>query len=1268
MRVSSNGYSLYDTGSLFSIGVVSGGTYTANSLSYGTATATATSQVVTATATGVSVERASSVITSGGVSFLRLTETITNTGSATTTFRAALNDDIYADSNTNLLTTSSGDATYSSADDWVMTDSLSSTTYPKLVHVVSGGTKGPTSASRLDADSFATSYDFTLAAGKSATIVHFVAVGATQAAAASLANTLDTLPSYALAGLSTAQLNSIINYGVNATSSTTVTGLKSYQANLTLTGTAAIDGTGNDQDNILIGNATANKLYGLAGNDKLDGGAGADTMVGGLGNDTYVVDNAGDVVTEQTNEGVDTVQSTISYSIAARPYVENITLLGSAAINATGNTAGNVLTGNAGNNVLDGGDGNDTLNGMGGVDTLKGGAGNDTYIVDTTTDVITDTAGVDTVRSSVTFSLAALASIENLVLTGTAAINATGNAAANAITGNAAANTIDGGAGNDTMTGGAGNDIYIVRDTGDTVVEASGGGTDTVRSYVNHTLAANVENLELLGTVALTGTGNSLNNSLIGNSGNNVLRGGDGNDTLDGGAGVDTLDGGNGNDTYVVDSTTDTIIDASGVDTIRSSVTYSLASHTTIENLVLTGSAAINGTGNALNNVITANAANNVIDGGAGADMVSYSGAASAVTVSLAVTTAQATGGSGTDTLTAIENIQGSNYNDVLTGNSGANTLNGGAGDDRLNGGAGNDYLIGDKGNDILTDSTGDDRMNGGVGNDTYRVAGNSGSVLIEDSTGTDTLDASGTAGGVTIDLTPGATSNINGRMVTLAPASGTVNAPLDVMFLQDLSGSFSDDIATVRTLVPNVITAINGIQADNRFGLASFIDKGEYVYRTDLGLTTNQASLVNVLNGLSIGSGGDTPEAQIEALMQIAVRGSEVGWRDTSLRVAVVLTDAPFHIAGDSSYPANDGDALTETEDYPTLALLKSKLIAGDVIPVFAVTAGNEATYQELVDYLGFGSVVTLATDSSNLVSALSSGITNITDTRIENAIGTGYNDTLIGNGLANVLTGGGGNDTYYVQGAEDTVVEAAGAGIDLVQSTGTFTLGANVENLTLLGTDAINGTGNALANMIVGNRGNNILDGGAGADKLIGGIGNDTYIVDNAGDTVTESAGGGVDTVKSSVSHTLAANVENLVLTGTAAINGIGNSLANTITGNAASNILTGGAGADAFVFNTAPKSTNIDHITDFVAKDDVIHLENAIFTALTQTGTLADTAFYANATGTAHNTSDRIVYDTATGKLYYDQDGTGSAAAVQFAVLDTKPTITHDDFFVV
>ena len=262
---------------------------------------------------------------------------------------------------------------------------------------------------------------------------------------------------------------------------------------------------------------------GGTGNDLIDGGAGADTMLGGLGDDTYVVDNAGDLVTEQVNEGTDTVQSSVTWALGAN--VENLTLTGIGAINGTGNSLNNVLTGNSAANLLSGG---------AGVDTLLGGEGDDTYVVDQAGDVVTEqaNAGIDTVQSNVDYTLGA--NVENLTLTGSA-VNGTGNSLNNVLTDVSGVTNV--------LTGGAGDDTYVVG-TGDTAVEAANEGTDLVLSRVDYTLGANLENLTLTGGVAIIGTGNELNNSLTGNSAANVLTGG---------AGADTLLGGGGDDTYVVE-------------------------------------------------------------------------------------------------------------------------------------------------------------------------------------------------------------------------------------------------------------------------------------------------------------------------------------------------------------------------------------------------------------------------------------------------------------------------------------------------------------------------------------------------------------------------------------------------------------------------------------------------------------------------------------------------------------------------------------------
>jgi Ca2+-binding RTX toxin-like protein len=289
------------------------------------------------------------------------------------------------------------------------------------------------------------------------------------------------------------------------------------------------------------------------------------------------------------------------------------------------------------------------------------------------------------VHATLTWTLGA--HLDDLVLTGDAAIDGTGNNLANVITGNGAANTLLGGGRADTLIGGGGNDLYLI-DATDVLIEQAGGGNDTVVANATFALADHIEVLRFNGTANVRGDGNAEDNFMLGNVGNNrllgyggndtlngglgndTLQGGEGADSLVGGDGVDRLDGGNGDDTYVL-ADLDLVIEAAnaGIDTVLSAITYTLPG--TVENLSLLNNTDIAGTGNAVANVLNGNSGANLLRGLGEADRIS--------------------GGQGADT---------------IEGGAGADTLTGGGGFDRFL------WLTPAEGGDVVQDfRVGDDKL-----------------------------------------------------------------------------------------------------------------------------------------------------------------------------------------------------------------------------------------------------------------------------------------------------------------------------------------------------------------------------------------------------------------------------------------------------------------------------------------------------------------------------------------------------------------------------
>jgi Ca2+-binding RTX toxin-like protein len=850
-------------------------------------------------------------------------------------------------------------------------------------------------------------------------------------------------------------------------------------------------------------------LIGGLGNDWLDGGTGNDVMKGGAGDDIYIVDSASDVVIENAGEGIDTIQSSVSRVLGAN--VENLILTGMAGI-GTGNSLDNMLTGNIGNNTLDGGLG---------ADTMAGGAGNDIYIVDNIGDVVIENVGegIDTIQTALNYALTDT-SVENLWLTGTAAINGTGNALDNTLRGdlNTAANVLAGGLGNDT---------YNIDGT-DIVIENAGGGIDTVIiadwAVQSYTLGANLENLTMgngSAAPARTAVGNALDNiiTLINKNGSS--------DVIDGGAGADTMSAGFADDTYYVDNVGDVVIEnvGEGDDTIFSTVSYNMANALNVENITLVGSNLV-ATGTALNNTYTINDASNTV-------VEAVGGGTDTIITSL-----------GSYTLgNTIENL-------VMTGedaSSGNATIGtGNALDNKIDGIS--SYFF--RPASVLT---------GGLGNDRY----------VADVW--DTIVENAGEGVDTVYLNPIAFWAM-GTVLDYTIAANVENLSFDTYLINGFSyaanviGNAENNVITIEcsSAVSDVING--GLGADTMSG-----GYGNDTYYVD---NVGDIVIEGSTSSLYAWPGVDTIISSINySLVDTDGAGTDGGNVENLTLSGVANLNATGNVL-DNVLTGNAGNNILVGSLGNDTYVIQN---AGDIV----IENAGEGT-DTVVSSISY----TLAANVENITLTGADAI-NATGNELDNVIRGSNNINGYSNTGANVLTGGLGNDTYYIDGT-DTIIENAGEGIDSVvigEGAGLtgYTLGANLENLSInvpRFTPTAVVTGNELNNVIAivdstfnGEASNDILDGGLGADTMNGSYGADTYIVDNVGDVVIETDAtytGGIDTVKSSVSYALATNVENMILTGVAAINATGNELNNVLTGNSANNLLSGGLGNDTLTGN--------------------------------------------------------------------------------------------------
>jgi Ca2+-binding RTX toxin-like protein len=973
---------------------------------------------------------------------------------------------------------------------------------------------------------------------------------------------------------------------------------------------------------VIDGGADADKIFGSQGSDTILGGDGDDQVFGDNGNDIAFLGAGNDRFEWAPGDGNDIVEGQADF--------DKLLFTGS----------------NASENV--------TLSPNGGRALLL-------------RDVAAVTMDLDDVEK---ITLHALGGLDNIVvndLTGTDVTNVELHLEASIGGGDAAADTVTVNATNGVDTLAVSFAAGMVSTSGlPWTVSVAGAESANDRLTVNAAGGDDTINAGALaaGRISLFVNGGLGNDTFTGSAGADVFAGGDGNDTallgsgndialwnpgddndiIEGQGGIDTLrfNGANIAETITISPSGGRVLfnrdiaavtmDLNGVETIQfaalggtDTITVNDLSATHVTQLAIDlASTAGGAAGDLQADTLTLNASG-------GSNTINLSGTTGALlTVTglpATVTISQFETGGTMDRLT----ILGLGGNDVISATGFAPhlttlTIDAGTGNDTIHSNGDGVYLAGD----------GDDTVFAGLTSSLETIDGGA---------GIDTLDTTSWSGLYTIDLVTGAT-NYSGESFTN---------------FENLVTGAGDDTITGTAGANRIDTGAGNDSIDGAAGADRMAGGlGDDIYVVDnagdraIELAGQGTDLV--LSSVTFVLGNDVENLTLTGSGNINGTGNAL---------ANVLTGN----AGNNTLNGGTG------ADQMTGGLGDDIYIvdnAGDTVNELAGQGTDLVRSALTFSLAGSGNIENLTLTGSGNINGTGNALANV-------LTGSSGNNTLNGGAGADQMAGGLGDDTYVVDDAGDTVDEASGRGTDLVLSSVTFNLaGEAIENLTLTGSGNINGTGNALANLLIGNAGNNLIDGGTGADDMRGRQGNDTYIVDNAGDTVTELNGQGTDLVQSSVSFSLVGQaIENLILTGGGNIGGAGNERANVLIGNAGNNLLdggtgddqmTGGLGNDTFAFSTALAASNIDSITDFNVANDTIQLDDAIFTALAGTGILTADQFVANATGTAVDASDRILYETDTGRLFYDSNGSAAGGRIEFAQLSAGLALTNQDFFVI